>query len=185
MNILLLGGIGSGKSLALEILRDKYCANIIEADKVAHFLYEKGQRGYSALVKLFGENILDNEKNIDRKKLGDILYFDKEKLEEVNSLIHPMVMDEIKKRLKGGLNVVEQAPLPDGSIDYDDIWYLYSDMDVRVERLILSRGLERERIMRIISKQPTEDEYRSFANRIIENNGDMKELETGLREALR
>ena len=64
MNILLLGGIGSGKSLALEILRDKYCANIIEADKVAHFLYEKGQRGYSALVKLFGENILDNEKNI-------------------------------------------------------------------------------------------------------------------------
>ena len=185
MNILLLGGIGSGKSTALKILREKYSANIIEADKVAHFLYEKGQRGYDVLFGLFGEDILDDEKNIDRKKLGDILYFDKEKLEKVNSLIHPMVMTEIKKRFKRGLNVVEQAPLPDVSIYYDEIWYLHTDINLRIQRLISSRRLSSERIARIISKQPTEDEYMRIADKVIDNNGDEKELRKKISEALR
>lgn len=62
MNILLLGGIGSGKSEALKILREEHFANIIEADKVAHFLYEKDRAGYTALRSFFGDIILDDKK---------------------------------------------------------------------------------------------------------------------------
>ena len=186
MNILLLGGIGSGKSEALKILKEEFSANIIEADKIAHFLYEKDRAGYTALKSVFGDLILDDKKNIDRKKLGDILYYDKDKLHRVNSIIHPLVNDEIKRRLlENRLNVVEQALLPDDKKIYDSIWYLHTDKDIRIERLINARGLERDRIEQIISKQPNESEFEAIADIIIQNNGDRSELEKNIREALR
>jgi len=186
MNILLLGGIGSGKSEALKILREEHFANIIEADKVAHFLYEKDRAGYTALRSVFGDIILDDKKNIDRKKLGDILYYDKEKLRLVNSIIHPLVYEEIKNRLlENRLNVVEQALMPDNKDIYDEIWYLHTDHEIRIERLMLSRGLEKERIEQIIAKQPKESEFESVADKIIQNNGSRSELEKNIREALR
>lgn len=190
MNILLLGGIGSGKSEALKILKEEHGANIIEADKVAHFLYEKDRAGYTALKSLFGDIILDNKKNIDRKKLGDILYYDKDKLRKVDEIIHPLVNAEIKRRLSdrrlsdSRLNVVEQALMPDENF-YDSVWYLYTDIEIRIKRLILSRGLSRERIETIISKQPNESDFESVADKIIKNNGDRFELEKNIREALR
>ena len=195
MNILLLGGIGSGKSEALKILKEEHGANIIEADKVAHFLYEKDRAGYTALKSLFGDIILDNKKNIDRKKLGDILYYDKDKLRKVDEIIHPLVNAEIKRRLSdrrlsdrrlsdSRLNVVEQALMPDENF-YDSVWYLYTDREIRIKRLILSRGLSRERIETIISKQPNESDFESVADKIIKNNGDRFELEKNIREALR
>ena len=186
MNILLLGGIGSGKSEALKILKEEFFANIIEADKIAHFLYEKDRAGYTALKSVFGDLILDDKKNIDRKKLGDILYYDKDKLHRVNSIIHPLVNDEIKRRLlENRLNVVEQALLPDDKKIYDSIWYLHTDKDIRIERLINARGLERDRIEQIISKQPNESEFEAIADIIIQNNGDRSEMEKNIREALR
>ena len=190
MNILLLGGIGSGKSEALKILKEEHGANIIEADKVAHFLYEKDRAGYTALKSLFGDIILDNKKDIDRKKLGDILYYDKDKLRKVDEIIHPLVNAEIKRRLldirlsDSRLNVVEQALMPDENF-YDSVWYLYTDREIRIKRLILSRGLSRERIETIISKQPNESDFESVADKIIKNNGDRFELEKNIREALR
>nr|WP_314503994.1 dephospho-CoA kinase [uncultured Lachnoanaerobaculum sp.] len=186
MNILLLGGIGSGKSEALKILKEEFSANIIEADKIAHFLYEKDRAGYTALKSVFGDLILDDKKNIDRKKLGDILYYDKDKLHRVNSIIHPLVNDEIKRRLlENRLNVVEQALLPDDKKIYDSIWYMHTDKDIRIERLINARGLDRDRIEQIISKQPNESEFEAIADIIIQNNGDRSELEKNIREALR
>ena len=195
MNILLLGGIGSGKSEALKILKEEHNANIIEADKVAHFLYEKDRAGYTALKSLFGDTILDDKKDIDRKKLGDILYYDKDKLRKVDELIHPLVNAEIKRRLSdrrlsdrrlsdSRLNVVEQALMPDENF-YDSVGYLYTDREIRIKRLILSRGLSRERIETIISKQPNESDFESVADKIIKNNGDRFELEKNIREALR
>ena len=169
MNILLLGGIGSGKSEALKILKEEHNANIIEADKVAHFLYEKDRAGYTALKSL----------------LGDILYYDKDKLRKVDEIIHPLVNAEIKRRLLDNrLNVVEQALMPDENF-YDSVWYLYTDMEVRIKRLMLSRGLSRERIETIISKQPKESDFESIADKIIRNNGDRSELDKNIREALR
>lgn len=190
MNILLLGGIGSGKSEALKILKEEHGANIIEADRVAHFLYEKDRAGYTALKSLFGDTILDNKKDIDRKKLGDILYYDKDKLRKVDEIIHPLVNAEIKRRLldirlsDSRLNVVEQALMPDENF-YDSVWYLYTDREIRIKRLMSSRGLSRERIETIISKQPNESDFESVADKIIKNNGDRFELEKNIREALR
>ena len=190
MNILLLGGIGSGKSEALKILKEEHGANIIEADRVAHFLYEKDRAGYTALKSLFGDTILDDKKDIDRKKLGDILYYDKDKLRKVDEIIHPLVNAEIKRRLldirlsDSRLNVVEQALMPDENF-YDSVWYLYTDREIRIKRLMSSRGLSRERIETIISKQPNESDFESVADKIIKNNGDRFELEKNIREALR
>jgi len=81
--------------------------------------------------------------------------------------------------------VVEQALMPDNKDIYDEIWYLHTDIEIRTERLILSRGLEKERIEQIIAKQPKESEFESIADKIIQNNGFRSDLEKNIREALR
>ena len=81
--------------------------------------------------------------------------------------------------------MVEQALLPDNKKIYDSVWYLHTDKDIRIKRLIDARGLSRDRIEQIISKQPNESEFESIADKIIQNNGDRSELEKNIREALR
>ena len=111
-------------------------------------------------------------------------------MRKVDEIIHPLVNAEIKRRLSdrrlsdSRLNVVEQALMPDENF-YDSVWYLYTDREIRIKRLILSRGLSRERIETIISKQPNESDFESVADKIIKNNGDRFELEKNIREALR
>ena len=75
----IIGGIGTGKSTVLGILRDKYEAEIIEADAVGHDLMKLGEMLYRKEVAFFGEEILDASGEIDRKKLGEIVFSDKDK----------------------------------------------------------------------------------------------------------
>lgn len=75
--------------------------------------------------------------------------------------------------------------MPNDKKIYNSIWYLHTDKDIRIERLINTRGLERDRIEQIISKQPNESEFEAIADIIIQNNGDRSELEKNIREALR
>ena len=85
------GGIGSGKTLVLNILKENYNAEIIEADRLGHELMEPGRAVYNNVVSYFGRDILGKDDTIDRKKLGDIVFADKDKLRKLNGLSHPVV----------------------------------------------------------------------------------------------
>ena len=91
------GGIGSGKSLVLNRLKEKYNAHIVEADKVAHFLQMKGQPVYNSIVENFSSSVLNDDGDIDRQKLGKIVTDNKEKLEQLNKIVHPAVKEYILK----------------------------------------------------------------------------------------
>ncbi len=187
MHILLLGGVGSGKSTVLHILQKKYQALVLEADKMAHVLYQRGERGYEALVQLYGEGILNPQGEIDRGKLGDILYRDPKEMQRVNGLIHPMVEEEIQRELKkhpGELVVVEQAPLPSCREWFDQIWYLHTGDQIRMERLMKNRGYTRERTLEIFQNQPDMKAYKEAADLVLENNSDEKSLEEEIQRAL-
>ena len=137
MVIGIFGGIGSGKSLVLDILKNDYAAYVIEADKKAHELYEIGEDTYKELVELCSNKILDSNKSINRKVLADLLYNDKELLAKVNSIVHPRVWERIEKEAlekqkEFSYVVVEAAILPDKKYDiYDETWYIYSDEATR------------------------------------------------------
>ena len=185
----IFGGAGSGKSVVLDILSKNFNSYILEADKIAHKLYEKENAGYNFILELLGENVLALDKTLDRKKMSDILYKDKELLEKVNNFIHPLVWKTIEENVDKHKNsyeiiAVEAALLPKKkNVDYkisreffDDIWFIKSEKEVREKRLMKSRGYSLERVNEIFSKQPTDLEYSEFATKIIDNNSDEKAL---------
>lgn len=188
------GGMGSGKSLILQILEQDFQAYILETDKIAHELYQVGEEGYIRVLSLLGNQVLDLDKSLNRKKMAKLLFQDATILKKVNQQIHPLVWERIQKKVKQIKEeskqkkwiAIESALLP--GLEYMDIfqkkWYIYASLEERYQRLIQTRGYTKEYINRIIKYQPTEQEYRMFADSIIINDGEKEYLYKQIRENL-
>ena len=182
------GGIGSGKSVVLNMLHDKYDARIVEADKVAHMLQEPGQTVYNRIVECFGNVILSEDGSIDRIKLGKLVMNDEEKLEQLNHLVHPAVKEYILSDIEENrksmtkLYVIEAALLIQGGYKEicDEMWYIKADIDTRICRLIQSRGYSEDRALQVIKNQPDESFYIENSDIILDNSGTVKDLENSL-----
>ena len=94
----LTGGIASGKSTVAGIFRELGFP-VIEADRVAHQVMEPGQPAYNEVVSAFGKDILNADQRIDRKRLGAVVFNDREKLAQLNAIIHPRVEQEMEREL--------------------------------------------------------------------------------------
>ena len=100
MVIELIGGVGAGKSRVLRILREEYGAAVIETDQTAGELERKGRAGYRRLTEAFGEGILGADGELDRKKLAEMIFSDQTVLERVNGMIHPLVWEEVYRKVE-------------------------------------------------------------------------------------
>ena len=89
------GGVGAGKSTVLNYLEKRYGAKLILADLVGHEVMESGHEAYEQVVKVFGQEIVSEDKTIDRKALGAIVFADEKKRMILNRIIHPAVRQEI------------------------------------------------------------------------------------------
>ena len=111
------GGIGSGKSLVMEILKEEHGAEIILSDQVAHELMEPGAKSYQDILAAFGEEILSEDRTIDRMKLSAIVFSDPEKLSQLNGITHPNAIQEIRDRMAA---FAREALSRDGQSEADD-----------------------------------------------------------------
>ena len=179
------GGIGAGKSLVLSIIDEEFDAYIVEADKLAHKLMLKGEDAYSQIIYTFGDEILDpDSEQIDRSILGKLVLSDKEKLASLNAIMHPAVkkyiIDDIKLKEDAGtkLYVIEAALLiQDGYKSIcDEIWYISADREVRIQRLIESRGYSREKAEAFLLNQPSDEFFEINSDKIIKNNENQMKL---------
>ena len=174
------GGVGAGKSLVLDYLREKYDAVVIVADKLAHELEQPGEVCYERLVEAFGDNILDENRYIDKIKFAAMIFSDESALEKTNAIIHPAVKEEILKRIsleeEAGteLFVVEAALLIEEGYDkiLSELWYIHAKNSVRRRRLKESRGYSDEKIDSIMAQQKGEEEFRRYCVRTIDNSKD-------------
>ena len=185
------GGIGAGKSAVLKLLHDKYSAKIVEADKVAHKLQLPGQPVYNEIIKTFGVDVLSESGMIDRIKLGALVMNDSDKLKKLNDMIHPSVKKYILTYIENSrdntdIYVIEAALLIQGGYKKicEEMWYIRADEDVRISRLLLSRGYTKERALRVIKNQPDDAFYIQNSDKIIENSGSVNELEKVVESAL-
>ena len=184
----LTGGIGSGKSTAAKILAE-FGAKVIDADKVAHEVFNPGTEGLQKVVETFGEAVLNSTGEIDRKKLGEIVFNNPVALSTLNGIIHPRAYELTKSRLeecqKLGVEVVilEVILLVEAGWDHlvDEIWVMVASEDTVVQRLQVSRKLTSEEILSRIHAQTPNEERTKYADVIIENDGSHEELETKLR----
>ena len=175
------GGIGSGKSRVLYHLKEEYNAYIIEADKLAKSLMMPGNDAYIKIAEAFPEAVPFKDAPIDSKILAGIVYNKSEKLELLNSIVHPAVKDYIKKDIiekreteNCPLYFIEAALLiEDGYKDIcDEMWYIRTDLEVRIKRLAEFRGMVREGAMAVIANQKPDEFYIKYSDFIIDNSGD-------------
>jgi dephospho-CoA kinase len=178
----LTGGIGSGKS-EIAIYLKHLGAGIIDADKVGHEIFNRGTPCWQKVVETFGKDIIDNEENIDRKKLAKIVFQNPEAMAKLNQITHPMILDEIQSRLKkfetAGYKtaVVEAALLIEaGWASYmDQIWLAIAPQDITLVRL-KKRGLsESDAKARIAAQIPGETKIKQ-ATAVILNDGSIDDL---------
>lgn len=183
------GGVGSGKSTVLNILEQKYNATIIQADLVAKELMKPGQASYQAVVRAFGTDILLPDGTIDRRKLASIVFGDEAKLQLLNSLTHPLVEEETRRRIEAadGLIVLEAALPKEAAFGRlcDAVWYIHVPSDIRIHRLMESRGYTRENCLQIMANQLSEEEFTKLSDVVIENSGSTEETEAQIARNLK
>ena len=187
------GGIGAGKSTVLHILEQEWNAFVLEADKVGHQVMEPGGCCYEAVVRLFGEQVIKNDKTIDRKKVSDVVFHVAEKRDALNQVIHPAVKKEIRERLaqeqENGrtLSVVEAALLLEDHYQEicDEIWAVCADREIRIQRLMENRGYYREKCESIMAAQKDDRYYKEQADFVVDNSTDPEKLREMVAERLR
>lgn len=180
------GGVGSGKSTVLDILKNQYGARIIQADQVARELMEPGGTSYQAVLTAFGESILQQDGSIDRGRLAEIIFASEEKREYLNQLTHPLVRQEVKKRIQEAKEelIVYEAALPREAGFSEicrEIWYVHTPREIRIQRLMDSRGYSRTKCEQIMDSQIGEEAFRKMAQKVVENGESLEEMEKQLQ----
>ena len=139
------GTFGSGKSLVVKYLGK----DVINVDKIGHQILEKKKKD---IVKIFGKDIIKNKK-VDRKKLGNIVFSDKIKLNKLNKIVHPEMVKSVKEKAKGNY-VIDAALLVQLNLDKlcDKIILVKSNKKIQTERL-LNKGYSKTHINNVISEQ--------------------------------
>ncbi len=184
----LTGGIGSGKTSASNYL-EKKGITVIDADKISREIVEPGKAALNEIVLCFGNEILNEDGTLNRKALGDIIFHDKEKRATLNKIMHSKVLLEIKhqlKELREKIVVVDAPLLIETGIDQmmDEIWVLNVHEKVQIHRIKKRDKLSDAEIEARMKAQLLPAERNKFADVILDNSGDLKDLYKQIDEAL-
>ena len=185
LKIGLTGGIGTGKSSVTEAFQSLGAA-VINADLLGHDAYLPGTIGFEEVVTEFGQEIVGSDGQIDRKKLGPIVFSDSSKMDRLNEIMHPLIRDLIDERLvslessQNKVAVVEAAILIEAGWKslFDEIWVVISDREEVINRLGVRNGLSREDAVKRIDSQMSNNERIEHGDVVVENTGSMEDLQT-------
>ena len=187
------GGVGAGKSTVLDFLAEKYQAYVMKADEIGHLVMEPGQECYEPVIALFGKQIIKDDKTIDRRQVSDVVFSHPDMLERLNEIIHPAVKRYIRRQLElkrqqgQKICVVEAALHQEDHYQefFDTIWYIHTEQEIRIRRLMENRGYTREKSISIIASQAPEEFFRANADYVVVNNTDLKETWQQIEEGIR
>ena len=180
----LTGGIGTGKSEVARLLQS-LGASVISADEVGHEAYIPNSESWNEVVNTFGKEILQPSGEIDRQKLGAIVFSDPQQLEKLNAIMHPrmagMVADRIQVFRDQGVAtvVVEAALLFEAGWDslVDEVWTTDSSVELVIDRLQARNGMDEKEARRRIDSQMGRSERIERSNLVVDNSGDVATLE--------
>ncbi len=175
----LTGNIATGKSVVRKML-EHLGAYGIDADALAHRAIAQDAPGYQPVIDTFGSWILTSGGQIDRTKLGKIVFSDVEALEKLEAIIHPLVrqaIDLLIRRASQKIIVIEAIKLLEGELRQacDNIWVTTAPMEIQLRRLRLKRGLSAEAARQRIAVQPPQAEKIEAANFVIKNSGSFED----------
>lgn len=176
----LTGNIATGKSVVRRML-EHLGAYTIDADALSHRAIAKDAPGYKPVVETFGKWILDADGQINRSKLGGLVFRDADALSSLENIVHPLVGQAIEilvQRASQRVVVVEAIKLIESELrdTCDSIWVTYAPEEVQVERLMRKRHFSRDEAVHRIHTQSAQSEKIERANVVIRNTGSYDEL---------
>lgn len=183
----LTGNIATGKSMVRRML-EHLGAYTIDADALSHRVIFKGAPGYQPVLDKFGTWLLDKDGQINREKLGKLVFSDGQALAQLEDIIHPYVNQAVNllaSRASQQVIVIEAIKLLESSLrnQCDTIWVTDATQEVQVERLVRKRGMKREDALQRIHSQSAQKEKLASAKVIISNNGSFDDLWKQVNEA--
>lgn len=187
----LTGGIASGKSTVSNMFGELHIP-VIDADVIAREVVEPEKEAYNKIVEVFGNEILEKNGELDRAKLGGIIFHDEEKRMQLNHIVHPAVRKEMQKQKEAYIGegrevVVLDIPLLFESkltelVNYTVV--VYVDGNTQLARLMNRNGFTEEEAKARIASQMQLEEKVALADYVINNNGTIEETRAQLRETL-
>ena len=179
----LTGGIATGKSLVSQILKE-LGAYIIDADKIARQVVEPEKPAWLEIVKFFGRDIINKDKIINRKRLGEIIFNDPVKRRKLEEIVHPRVIEEENRMLKeylkikpDGIVIIDAALLIEAGSHkrVDKLIVVYADKETQTKRLMERDGLSRTDAEKKIASQLPLDKKVKMADFVIDNSKGIEE----------
>lgn len=186
----LTGGIASGKSTVSELL-SVFGFKVVDADKGAREAVKKGSKGLAQVREVFGDEAIDENGEMNRRYMGDLVFNHPEKRLELNAIIHPIVRDimeeEKQEYLKQGYNVIMDIPLLfENELEntVDEVWVVYTSESIQMDRLMQRNNLSLEDAKARVYSQISIDKKSRMADHVIDNLGDKLELKQNLERLL-
>ena len=175
------GGVGSGKSAVLNYIEAHFDARIVKADEVGHMLMMPWGKCFDPVVQLFGDWVVREDGSLDRQAIAQIVFKDPEMLKKLNAIIpsgsEKIYRNEIERSRKEETEFffIEAALLLEEKYDEicDEIWYIYCEKEVRMERLRRDRGYSDERIRQVMENQLPDEEYEAHCDFQLYNDEDV------------
>ena len=190
MLIGLTGQIGAGKSTVAEILI-MHNARIVDADLIGREVVESSGELFGQLIAAFGSDILSPEGSLDRARLAELAFRDEPSKAKLNELVHPHLLAALHTQAQEydpakNLVVIDAALLLDWGLEteVDEVWVVESDEIKRLSRLI-DRGFTESDALARQKVQPSAEQFRAKATRLIENNGSRADLEAAVSDIIR
>lgn len=184
------GGIASGKSTVVAEIR-KHGYQVIDADQVVHELQAKGGKLYQALCNWLGSEILQENGELDRKKLGQLIFSSKDMLEKSSRLQNGIIREELARR-RDELAKTQKVFFMDIPLliehDYmewfDDIWLVHLDEKTQLERLVMRNHFSKEEAKKRMTSQMSTEAKKPYADKLLDNSGDLTELKAQINQLL-
>lgn len=174
------GGMGAGKSVVSAEL-EKLGAKVIDADRISRQVTAKDGLAFSEIIESFGNGILAGNGELDRKKLGEIVFSDTEKLALLEKITHKHIFDEMKRQLDSCIVEVAVLDVPllfssEFPFVCDVTVAVVADAEMRVSRIMKRDNITRDAALLRIKNQLTDDELIRLSDVCFENNGDLCEV---------
>lgn len=188
MIIGLTGGIASGKSTATAYLADQG-AYVIDADKLGHRAYLQGTQAFAEVVATFGADIVGDDGEIDRQRLGGKVFGEGNRLAELTAIVWPAIRRMAEAEIASALAeapdrpvVLEAAVLIEAGWQdiADQVWLTVVDPEVAIDRATSRDGVDRQAIQDRIDAQLSNDERGAYADQVIDNSGTPQEFNAQL-----
>lgn len=186
----LTGGIASGKSTVSELLT-AFGFKVVDADTAAREAVAKGTPGIAKVKEVFGEEAIDENGEMDRKYMGELVFNNPGERIKLNEIVHPKVreiMEEKKQQfLNKGHNVIMDIPLlfeNELQDTVDEVWLVYTSESMQIDRLMVRNDLTQEEAKARVYSQISIDKKSRMADHVIDNLGDKLELKQNLEKLL-